>query len=153
MNRQGRRAAPSEDVPAGSTLIGKLRSLAVGEVNERPSFRTRRKIFPHGVLQDVIPLFLPAFFMPQPMLKEIALPFDPQCFGRPFFPLAHNEPDGFAGWPEGNQGVNMVGHKEENIRPPKPFFLPMTNGCEESRCFLSVASWFVPRTSQLMVIK
>ena len=113
--------------------LPKLRTLAIGEINEWPVFRTRRELFPHGILQDVISLFPTAFCVSQPMLEEIALPANAHGLGRPFFPFADDELDGFAGWRKGNQGVNMIGQEQENMRPPKSLLLPMPDGFKESR--------------------
>ena len=113
--------------------LPKWRTLAIGEINEWPVFGTRREFFPHGILQDVISLFPTAFCVSQPVLEEIALPANARGLGRPFFPFADDEPDAFAGWRKGNQGVNMIGHEQENMRPPKSLLLPMPDGFKESR--------------------
>jgi len=126
-----RRPLPSRHRSAMS--LPKWRALAVGKVNERPVFGTRREFFPHGIAQDVISLFPAAFCVSQPMLEEIALPANAHGLGRPFFPLADDELDAFAGWRKGNQGVNMIGHEQENMRPPKSLLLPMPDGFKESR--------------------
>ena len=113
--------------------LPKWRSLAIGEINEWPVFGTRREFFPHGILQDVISLFPTAFCVSQPVLEEVALPANAHGPGRPFFPFADDELDRLAGWRKGNQGVNMIGHKQENMRPPKSLLLPMPDSFKESR--------------------
>jgi len=70
------------------SLPVKLRALAVGKIDERPVFRARHKLFPHGIFQDVTGLLPPAFIVPQAVLKKIPLPADAGFFRRPFFPLA-----------------------------------------------------------------
>ena len=45
-------------------LTGKVRALAVGEVNERPVFGTRHQSLSHRIVQDVIGLFPTAFLAP-----------------------------------------------------------------------------------------
>ena len=115
------------------SLPFKLRALPVSEINKWPIFGTRCELFPYGISQDIISLFPAAFLMPQPMFKEITLPADANVLGRPFFPFADDALYGFTRWREGNQGVNMIGHEQEQIRPPKPFLLSMPEGFEESR--------------------
>jgi hypothetical protein len=124
---------PQRNVPYPS--ICKLRALAIGEINKWPVFSTRREFFSHRILQNVISFFPTAFCMSQPMFKEIALPANTRGFGRPFFPFADDALDGFARRRERNQSVNMIGHKQENMRPPKSLLLPMPDGFKESRCY------------------
>jgi hypothetical protein len=81
--RRGRRRAPSLPV--------KLRSFTIAEINERPFFRAYDQFLPNGILQNVIRLFATAFVLSQPMLKEIALPYNAEFFGRPFLPFADDQ--------------------------------------------------------------
>ena len=71
-------------------LIGKLRALAVGEINKRPVLRTRRQVFPHWILQNVISLFAATFLVSQPVFEKIALPADAELSRGPAFPGCHD---------------------------------------------------------------
>jgi len=102
-----------------------MRVLAIGEINKRPGVRTVCQTFPYGIAQNIIRLVPTAFLVSQPVFEEITLPANAQGFGRPFFPFADDELDGFVGWRKGNQRVNMIGHEQKDIRPPKTLLLPM----------------------------
>jgi hypothetical protein len=66
--RRGRRSAPS--------LPFKLRTFAVGKIDEWPIFRTGNQILADRVLQNVISLFASTLVVSQSMLEKIALPPD-----------------------------------------------------------------------------
>jgi len=108
-----------------------MRGLAIGEINKRPGFRTVCQVFPYGIKQNIIRLLPAAFLVSQPVFKEITLPAYTHGFGRPFFPFADDELDGFVGWRKGNQRVNMIGHEQKDIRPPKTLLLPMPDRFKE----------------------
>jgi hypothetical protein len=130
-------------------LIGKLRALAAGEINERPVLRTRRQVFPHWILQNVISLFAATFLVSQPVFEKIALPADARGFSRPFLPFADNQPDWFVGWGKGNQGVNMIGHEQEYMWPPKALFLPVPDRFKE--CFGDFVGGQLIRSTQFAI--
>jgi len=109
------------------------RMLAGGEIYERPVFGSHHQFFPHGIFQDVIGLFTAAFFLSQPMLKEIPLPANAESFCRPFLPFADDMFDRFARRRKRNQGMEMVGHQQKNMRPPQSLILPVTDGFKERR--------------------
>jgi hypothetical protein len=47
----------------------------------------------------------------------------------------------------------MVGHEQEQMRPPQKSFLPVTEVSNNDSETAGNASWFRPRSTQLMVIK
>ena len=103
----GRRSAPSLPV-----------KMAVAKIDEWPVFRPFDQFLTDRILQNVISLLAPALIMPQPMFKKIALPADAQCFGRPFFPFAHDRLQRLPRWWKRQQGVQMIRHEQEQMRPP-----------------------------------
>ena len=114
--------------------IKKLRTFAVGEINERPVFRTLDQFLAHGILQNVIRFIPAALFASQAMLEKIALPADAHGFGRPFLPFADNELERLAGRRERNQRMNVIRHEQKNMRPPEILILTMPDGFKENRC-------------------
>ena len=111
--------------------MGKMRVVAVGEINKRPRFGTVCQAFPYGIAQNIIRLVPAAFLVSQPVFEEITLPANAQGLSRPFLPFADDELDGFVGWWKGNQCMNMIGHEQKDIRPPKILLLPMPDRFKE----------------------
>jgi hypothetical protein len=120
------------DIAARVSLPFKVGAVAFGEVDEWPGFRTRRQLFAHWVFQDIFGFLLATFVVAQAMLKEISLPANPDLFGCPFFPFANNVLHRFARRWKRKQCVQMIGHQNEQVRPPKKRFLSVTHGLEQS---------------------
>jgi hypothetical protein len=82
-------------------------------------------------MHDVISLFPPTFITAQTVLEEIPLPFYAKPFGGPSFPFGHNGFDVASRRREGNESMDMIRHKKEYERPPKPEGLAMGHGFEK----------------------
>jgi len=114
--------------------LPELRALTVGEMDEWPVFGMGCEFLSHRILQNVIRLCPAAFFLSQAMFKKVALPVDADGFGGPFLPFTDNQLDRLAGRREGNQGVDVIGHEQENMRPPKSLLQAMLDGFKNGRC-------------------
>src|SRR5262245_54963661 len=45
--------------------------------------------------------------------------------------LSQYQSERFARWRKREQGMQMIGHEQKQIRPPQKLLLPMLNGCED----------------------
>ncbi len=111
--------------------IWEVWTLAIAKINIRPVLNPLDQFFAEGVFQDVIHFLPTAFVVAEAMFKKVSLPLDADFFRCPLFPFADNEPDGFVGWRERQQRVQMVGHQKKNMRPPNKILLPVTNGFKQ----------------------
>jgi hypothetical protein len=124
-------AGESTGAQGGRSLPLELRAFTVAETNERPVFRTRDQFLAGWVLQNVIRLLATALVISQAVLKTITLPVDAEFFGSPFLPFADHSSERFSGGWKGKQGVQVIGHEQEQIGPPQKLLLAVTEGFKQ----------------------
>ena len=85
--------------------------------NVWPILRVNNQSLAHWVCENVVLLLAQAFVPAEPVIEEIALPFNAKLRGRIMFPIT-DDLDHLAVWRKREQRMEMIRHQKKDMYPP-----------------------------------